>query len=184
MNLTYLRACARVVSADDSRQGLQYVRVEFHADQTFYIATNGHVLLWLREEISQESRPALHFAAKDLLKLKGIFGFEDDRIIGGNVFAAGIRDVSYPADALRRIVAQCRYNGKPAAFAFDVMQVFCAAAKELDLKSTGYALLHHDNGPCLATFNAGFAVLMPFRNKDTAELPSWFPIPSCPTRMP
>ena len=173
MNLQYLRACARA-AGDKDRPNLTVVQVEIQATQTFYTATNGHILCHLREEIPSDKARFLHFPAKDLLKLRGTTELTGDRLTAGNAFVdndASFLDGSALFPDYRRVIPK-EFNDKPIPFGFEVMAAFCAIAKELDLISTGYQLRYNGEAPAMAVIPQGIVVLLPFRQLDF-NLPEW-----------
>ena len=170
MNLQYLRACARA-AGDKDRPNLNVVEVEIQATQTFYTATNGHILCHLREEIPSDKARFLHFPAKDLLKLRGTAELAGDRLTAGNAFVDNDDGGAARFPDYRRIIPK-EFNDKPVPFAFLVMAAFCAIAKELDLISTGYQLRYNGEAPAMAIIPQGIVVLMPFCQPDF-NLPEW-----------
>jgi DNA polymerase-3 subunit beta len=187
INIATLKAVNLAASTEETRFYLKGVYVEVTDKTVTYTATNGHILLSLREDslepntligawiipsdFIKAAKPNKH---TDIATMTTVSGPNDGTRLAFDGTITGMVapiDGSFPD--YRRILP-ATVDGKPGQYDGNYTAVMAKFAKALGL---GYAHVHHNgDGPAPVTFNSQqgvFGIIMPLRANASTETPAW-----------
>lgn len=189
-----LRAAATIAPKGDKRYYLNGVYVHFDGQSTLtYVATNGHVLVALRETVTTddgtvnpENGPWEMIIPREVATKSTPIGKHTKRLTltpNGTGFVLGlVKGVDLMFQAIdgrfpdwRRVISLDAPSGELAQFNPQLVADACHAlgiANELSRADpmTRWPLEHNGNGPGRIVTEAGVAVIMPYRSGEPMEV--------------
>jgi DNA polymerase III sliding clamp (beta) subunit (PCNA family) len=178
INIEVVRALLPLSAKKDVRQYLNGVFVDFHADKTIYVATNGHVLGMYTEAVENEHTFSIIIPGDVVKQLKpmprtgkwGDLSFDPEKNAARITNPGASQDFgftplegSYP-DYTKAIPANP--SGEAAQFDVDLLCLFAQVNKALGAKYPGRIKIDHNGnaGALVHLWDAALTgVIMPFR---------------------
>lgn len=206
INLNYLRAANVAASIEQTRYYLMGVSVTVVGSNILYVATNGTVLIALRQDldasaeckwpaagaiipsslIAQIKQTLQSKRCGDVAEVSCVDGVISIAVMGGATYSDKAIDGSFPD--WRRAVPST-VNGDVAQFDPALLATFAKARKALCGGSSKFITLgHNGGGPALVSFcddsNDGFGVIMPVRGDAPTAAPGWTSLTVAPALAP
>ncbi len=207
INLNCLRAANVSASLEQTRYHLMGVNLTVVGSNILYVATNGHTLIALRQDLDAQVTEGVWPAAgaiipssliaqiKQTPQSKRCGDVAEITFVDGTVTIAVLGSATYSDKAIdgcfpdwRRVVPST-VNGETAQFDPALLASFVKARKALCGDSSKFITLgHNGGGPALVNFcddaNDGFGVIMPFRGDAPTAAPGWIALPAAPSLAP
>lgn len=177
LNINILKACALAASTEQTRYYINSVYVETGDTENLYVATDGHILICVRDTIKGNQTPhsqPLIIDSKSIAAIKHkrsdcerddyeIVGNADNPKLVGSQHMLNTLDATFPD--WRRVVPSQPATGEPGHFNYDLLATIKKASKLLG--GQGAHVIHNGENATLVDIGLdnAFAIVMPMRVK-------------------